>query len=179
MGQVMTISPIVTLTIAGPNGDTIKLTSLSEPITIQIPISHVGMCLDEMSAYSGKGTCMYWDEASMKYSADGCTTEHSDSAKYVMCRCNHLTSFVVDNSVEDEEVDPECSMCPAGKFQTEPCNTTVDAVCEECPSNSTSGPCSICPAGTYNAQARGACGACPNGPYQPDEGQNSIEGCTS
>ena len=195
------------------------------------------MCPGEMSAYSDKNTCMYWDEATMQYSADGCTTEHSDSAKYVTCRCNHLTSFVVENTVKDEEPpstttgvattstpmplvttrssttsemsftttgvaitstpmpsavkdeEPpyprptECSLCPVGKFQTKPCSHTVDPVCEECPSNSTSlgvsnsvtnctclpghegykgEACTVCAAGKFKYAGEGACETCPS-----------------
>jgi len=184
MGLVAPISPFVTLTLAGEHGAKIELSDLLEPITIQIPISHVDMCLGEMSAYSGKGKCMYWNETIMQYSADGCTTEHSESRKYVTCRCNHLTSFVVDNTMEDEEegVDTECSLCPVGKFQTKPCSHTVDPVCEECPSNSTSPgasysvthctcmpghegykgeACAVCAAGKFKYAGEGACEACP------------------
>ena len=184
MGLVAPISPFVTLTLAGKHGAKIELSNLLEPITIRIPISHVDMCLGEMSAYSGKGTCMYWDEGTMRYSAKGCTTQHSESRKYVTCRCNHLTSFVVENTMEDEEeeVDTECSLCPMGKFQSKPCSHTVDAVCQECPSNSTSPgasysvthctcmaghegykgeACAVCAAGKFKYAGEGACEACP------------------
>ena len=210
MGLVAPISPIVTVSLVEENGAKIELSDLLEPITIQIPISHIDMCPGEISAYSGKGTCMYWNKTTMQYSADGCTTEQSDSAKYVTCRCNHLTSFVVENIVKDEEPpstttgvattstpmpsavkDEEppyprptvCSPCPVGKFQTKPCSHTVDSVCQECPSNSSSPSasnsvtnctclpghegykgeaCTVCAAGKFKYAGEGACETCPS-----------------
>jgi len=124
---VTPISPVVTLTLAGANGGKIKLTDLPVPVEIRIPISSDGLCSNETSKYTGHGTCLYWDKVAMKYSAEGCTTEQSESRKYVICRCKHLTSFVVENLVISKVI-PVLRVCPVGFFGNDcafPCFGTV------------------------------------------------------
>jgi len=165
MGQGITISPIVTISLVGAMGDKITLDNLSEPIEIRIPISNDGLCSGEQSAYSGKGKCLYWDEINMKYSEAGCTTEQSESANFVTCKCTHLTSFVVEN-VPVAGRATECSMCPAGQIQTLPCSDTVDRVCMDCPM------------GSYNDQAgREECLKCPAGKFSTNLATTSVSQC--
>jgi len=195
MGPETPISPVVTLTLAGANGVKIALTNLVEPIAIQIPISHDGMCANERLEYGGKGTCMYWDETTMKYSAEGCMTQQSVSGKYVTCMCNHLTSFVVANS----PVDTDCSKCPSGKYKSAPCSSRLDRVCVDCPAgsyaeNEGQDQCNACPTDSHSL-ARSAnknncmcntgftgpngdlCEACDKGKFKDVSGARICDDC--
>ena len=86
-----------------------------------------------MSVYSGKGRCLHWNANTSKYSPDGCTTEQSVSAKYVTCKCTHLTSFVVENILATN-----CAGCPAGKSQTAPASTAPITSSSSTPAPATS-----------------------------------------
>ena len=181
MGQVIPISPFVTLTLAGTNGLKIDLNNLSQPVEIQIPIFKDKLCSHDMSVYSGKGRCLYWNNDTMKYSPDGCTTKQSDSANYVTCKCNHLTSFVVENVLATN-----CAECPAGKSQTAPCSDSADRVCTHCPMGSYNEiqgqPCLLCGEGKYssntNAASKDDCVACAAGKYlEVEAGHSTCSAC--
>ena len=103
------ISPMVGLTISLAGGQEVKVTNLSRPIYITVPIDISSLNDIQKMLFTQQAQCVFWDSSNSTYSTSGCNVSEASQTS-VTCHCNHLTLFAVS-------VDTSFGACGDGSLQ--------------------------------------------------------------
>lgn len=104
-------STIFSLSLRSAGGDGLEVRGLSEPITIDIPLTSSAVNNPEFL------TCVYWHTVQQRWATDGCVTVGVTAENTLRCACTHLTDFGgVSVPTSAEELEEELTSFSVNTF---------------------------------------------------------------